>query len=769
MLQTLVSIIAVPFAVAAVVLFLSPRWAGRVALLAPAVVLALALPLWPEAASGDATLVPIPWFPSLGINADLRLDRLGAFFVLLIGGIGLGVVQYARFYLGEKGKASFWAMLLAFMGAMLGIVLSDSLILLFVFWELTTITSALLIGMDFEEAEGRRGAVQAFLVTGGGGLAMLAGIVLLGEMAGSYNVSRLEARAGAIVGDPAHVFPLVLLLLGAFTKSAQFPFHFWLPGAMAAPAPVSAYLHSATMVKAGIFLLGRLFPVFQESPIWLPLLATVGLTTFLVAGWNAIRAWDLKQLLAWSTVAYLGVLTALYGFYARVGTHGEILNIANHALYKSSLFLLVGWLEKATGTRDLAVLERERWLRREPVGAALIGVGALAMAGVPFLLGFMSKETFYEAVIGESFEGLTLALGIAVLASALAMTYALKLLVGTFGGSEAPPEGRGYTRSKISVWLLIVPGVLLVPQVVGGVVPGWFLGSVLEPGSSWPEGFALWHHMDVLLALSLSTFTLGIGGFFIWRRLAAIPVPPGPQRASDVLAHGALVFSEWLGGAVQRGGHPRFISVILLASVAAMAGGVLWSGEALRLLPAHRGPDAGVAWLPAATVVGAALLAVWIPQRIAKVIMMAIVGYGMAVFYVMFRAPDLALTQLLVETVSLILLLLIFRRMPELGRDTRRMGQKAAHLAVAGVVGGAMAALTWAAGTHEAVRRAGYEQLDLSLPVAKGSNVVNVILVDFRGVDTFGEITVLAIATLGAVALFRARRQTDEARGEGVE
>jgi NADH:ubiquinone oxidoreductase subunit 5 (subunit L)/multisubunit Na+/H+ antiporter MnhA subunit/multisubunit Na+/H+ antiporter MnhB subunit len=769
MLQTLVSIIAVPFAVAAVVLFLSPRWAGRVALLAPAVVLALALPLWPEAASGDATLVPIPWFPSLGINADLRLDRLGAFFVLLIGGIGLGVVQYARFYLGEKGKASFWAMLLAFMGAMLGIVLSDSLILLFVFWELTTITSALLIGMDFEEAEGRRGAVQAFLVTGGGGLAMLAGIVLLGEMAGSYNVSGLEARAGAIVGDPAHVFPLVLLLLGAFTKSAQFPFHFWLPGAMAAPAPVSAYLHSATMVKAGIFLLGRLFPVFQESPIWLPLLATVGLTTFLVAGWNAIRAWDLKQLLAWSTVAYLGVLTALYGFYARVGTHGEILNIANHALYKSSLFLLVGWLEKATGTRDLAVLERERWLRREPVGAALIGVGALAMAGVPFLLGFMSKETFYEAVIGESFEGLTLALGIAVLASALAMTYALKLLVGTFGGPERPPEGRGYPPNKISAWLLIVPGVLLVPQVVGGVVPGWFLGSVLEPGSSWPEGFALWHHMDVLLALSLSTFTLGIGGFFIWRRLAAIPVPPGPQRASDGLAHGALVFSEWLGGAIQRGGHPRFISVILLASVAAMAGGVLWSGEALRLLPAHRGPDAGIAWLPAATIVGAALLAVWIPQRIAKVIMMAIVGYGMAVFYVMFRAPDLALTQILVETVSLILLLLIFRRMPELGRDTRRMGQKAAHFAVAGVVGGAMAALTWAAGTHEAVRRAGYEQLDLSLPVAKGSNVVNVILVDFRGVDTFGEITVLAIATLGAVALFRARRQTDEARGEGVE
>jgi multicomponent K+:H+ antiporter subunit A len=761
MLLTLVSIIGIPFLIAGLALVIgrwSVSWTGRLALLAPALVLVLGLPLWWEVAAGAQILVPLRWFPTLGLSASLRVDRLGVFFVLLIGGIGLGIVQYSRYYLGPKATGGFWAMLLAFMGSMLGIVLADSLLLLFVFWEMTTITSALLIGLDFEKAEARRGAIQAFLVTGLGGLAMLAGIALLGQMAGTYELSALTMRRETILANPLHVIALLLLLLGAFTKSAQFPFHFWLPDAMAAPAPISAYLHSATMVKAGVFLMGRLFPIFAESPIWLPLLATVGLTTFFIAGWNAVRAYDLKQLLAHSTVAYLGVLTALYGFYARVGTQGELLNFANHALYKSSLFLLIGWVEKTMGTRDLAILERERWFRREPAGAVLIGIGALAMAGLPFLLGFMSKEVFYEAVIGEHFEGLTFALVVTVLASALAMTYGLKVFVGTFWGREEPPHDRGYPRHEISAWLLIVPAILLVPQVVGGVVPGWFLGSVLEPGTQWPEGFAVWHHVDVLLALSLSTFTLGIGGYFVWRRLAALPVAPGPQRVATGMAEGAVGHARWLSRAIQAGGHPRYLSVILLASVAAMAGGIAWRGVVPGALVNGWGPDASLALLPALAIMGAAVLAVVVPQRIAKVVVMAVVGYGIAVFYIVFRAPDLALTQILVETVSLILLLLIFRRMPRLDADRRTAGQKLLHGAVAVVTGLAMGALTWAAGTHQALNRAGYEQLALSLPVAKGENVVNVILVDFRGVDTFGEIMVLSIAALGAVALFRARR-----------
>jgi multicomponent K+:H+ antiporter subunit A len=754
MLTSLALIIGAPFLVALLALLLAQRsveWAGRAALLAPATVVALGIPLWREATDGAVRVVPLELLPALGMSANLRVDQLGMFFVLLIGIIGLGVVQYARHYMGAKATGGFWALLLAFMGSMLGIVLADSLILLFLFWEMTTITSALLIGLEFEQEESRRGAVQAFLVTGLGGLALLGGIVLLGQLAGSYELSVLAERSEAILADPLYLAPFLLMLLGAFTKSAQFPFHFWLPGAMAAPAPISAYLHSATMVKAGIFLLGRMFPIFGEAPLWFPILATVGLTTFLVAGWNAIRAFDLKQLLAWSTVAYLGVLTALYGYYAYAGLQGELLNILNHALYKSSLFLLIGWVEKTMGTRDLRVLERERWISREPLGAALIGIGAFAMAGLPFLLGFMSKEVFVYALLGDT-PGRLLALGIAVAASALAFGYAAKLFVGTFWGSEPPVTDRGYPRKKISPWLLAVPAVLLVPQVVGGVVPGWFLGGVLEPGVEWPAGLAFWHYLDAALAVSLSAFTLGALLFLGWRRVAALPELPGPISASNGLAQGALDLSAWFSRAVQRGGHPRFVALTLVAALAAV-GAVLWPLVDTLTLPQAIGPDFELAWLPSVAIVGAALLTLIVPKRIPKVVMMAVVGYGMAVFYVMYRAPDLALTQLLVETVSLILLLLIFRRMPELGADRRSGGQKALHGLLAGGVGLVMGGLVWAAGMYDAANRAGMEQLARSYPDAKGRNVVNVILVDFRGVDTFGEIAVLAIASLGAAAL----------------
>ncbi|MBA4156660.1 MAG: DUF4040 domain-containing protein [Gemmatimonadetes bacterium] len=759
MLHSLVLIIGTPFLVAALALLVAQRsvdWAGRLALLAPATVILFGIPLWQAVGAGGLIVYPLDWFPSLGFSANLRVDRLGAFFVLLIGIVGLGVVQYSRHYLGPKATGGFWGLLLAFMGSMLGIVLSDSLLLLFVFWELTTITSALLIGLDFHDAKARRGAIQAFLVTGLGGLALLAGIVLLGQIAGTYDLSTLAERSEQILAHPLSTIALLLLLLGAFTKSAQFPFHFWLPGAMAAPAPISAYLHSATMVKAGVFLIGRLFPIFSEAPIWLPLLATVGLTTFFVAGWNAVRAYDLKQLLAHSTVAYLGVLVALYGFYARVGLQGEVVNILNHALYKSSLFLLIGWLEKATGTRDLAVLQHERWIRREWKGAILFGIGAFAMAGLPFVLGFMTKDTFYQAVAGGPIEGLTLALVITVLSSTLATIYALKLFAGTFLGSVEPPTDRGYPRHKISPWLLIVPAVLLVPQVVGGVVPGWYLGMVVEPGTTWGQAF--WAYVDVKVMLSIGIIIAGVIGYLKWQKLAALPEVPGSQRISDGLAEGALGYATWQSRFVQAGGHPRYVAITMLTAVAAIVAGLAWGGfvpEQLRLV---WGPDIELAWLPAMSIMAGAILTIMVPSRIGKVVMMALVGYGMAIYYVLFRAPDLALTQLLVETVSLILLLLIFRRMPRLGRDTRTRGRKWAHATTAVVVGVATGGLAWAAGSHIAANPAGAEQLALSYPVAQGRNVVNVILVDFRGVDTFGEIAVLAIAALGAVALFRAGR-----------
>jgi len=755
-------IIGVPFVVALVALGLaqhSRRAAGAVALVAPATVTALGVPLWMEVAGGTVWVIPVEFIPSLGMAANLRVDALGVFFVLLIGIVGLAIVQFSRHYLGEKATGGYWALLLAFMGAMLGIVVSDSLVLLFVFWEITTITSALLIGLEFGNAEARRGAIQAFLVTALGGLALLAGIVLIAQIGGSYQLSELTESRAAILADPLHVPALLLILLGAFTKSAQFPFHFWLPGAMAAPAPVSAFLHSATMVKAGVFLLGRFFPIFHESELWLPVLATVGLTTFFVGGWHAVRAWDLKQLLAHSTVAYLGVLTALYGFYARVGLQGELLNIMNHALYKSALFLLVGWLEKATGTRDLAVLERERWMRREPFAAVLFGVGAFAMAGLPFVLGFMAKETFYTAVAGGPVEGLTLALGLATLASVLAVVYAGKLFVGTFWGWEHADRARGYPRAQISPWLLAVPAVLLLPQVIGGVLPGWFLGGVLEPGRVWPTGLAVWQHLDVKLALSLGILVFGTAAYLRWHTLAALPLPPGPQRLSEGLAQGSLRHATWVSFAVQRGGHPRFISATLLVAMGAMVAGMLLWGEPGEVVPLVLGPDVRLAWIPAVVVCAAAVAAAILHGRIVKVVLMAVVGYGMAVFYVLFRAPDLALTQLLVETISLLLLLLIFRRIPRPDQPSRPIGRRVAHASVAGISGLAMGTLAWLSGSHWVERRSGFDQLALSVPEAAGYNVVNVILVDFRGMDTLGEAVVLGIAMLGAAALFETGRQ----------
>ena len=769
----LIAIVGIPFVGAAAALVLSSRWAGRLALLVPAIVLALSVPRWPAAAGrGETVIVPIPWFPSAGLTASLRLDHLGAFFVLLVAGVGLGIIQYSRAYLGRKATPRFWAALLAFMGAMLGIILSDSLLLLFVFWELTTLASFLLIGMDGAAPEARSGAIRAFLVTGGGGLSLLAGILVLGQIAGTYDLSGMPARAERIMASPARDVALLLMLVGAFTKSAQFPFHFWLPGAMAAPAPVSAYLHSATMVKAGIFLMGRLSPIFGASPAFQPILLTVGLTTFLVGGWNAVRAWDLKKLLAYSTVANLGVLTALYGIYPPAEVHGgivrgELLAITSHALYKSALFLLVGWMEKASGTRDLSILKEERWFQREPVGGVLIGIGALTMGGFPFVLGFMSKEVFLQALLDARFSGAVAAVAAAVVGGAMAVVYALKLFVTTFWGPRLPPDARGYPRHEISRWLLVVPAILLLPHVLGGIAPGWLLGSVLEPGTHWPAWIAVWHHLDRIFLLSVSTLGIGVAGYLLWRRYAGVPAQAETELAFDRLASTILGVSSRFSRAAQAGGHSRYVAVMLFIGAAAASAAAVREAS----LPLLRGAETSssvdllAASLPAAIVAAGAMLVVLVQNRVSKIIFMAVAGYGLAVFYVLFRAPDLVLTQILVETVSLILLLLVFQRLPRLGPDERSRGRRAAHGFLAAALGLGMAILAWASGIHPAGHPAGAEQLALSLPEAKGRNVVNVILVDFRGADTLGEITVLAIAAIGVVAL-RAKRA--RARAEGT-
>jgi NADH:ubiquinone oxidoreductase subunit 5 (subunit L)/multisubunit Na+/H+ antiporter MnhA subunit/multisubunit Na+/H+ antiporter MnhB subunit len=760
--------ILVPFVLAGCVLLLPARlsaWRGRLALLGPLSAVVFGLGFWRAVEPGGRLLLPLPWIPSLGLNADLRLDRLGAFFVLLVGAIGLAIFQYAREYMGPKAAAGFWSLMLAFTGAMLGVVLADNLLLLYVFWELTTVTSALLVARASDEAPARTGALQAFLVTAAGGLALLAGVVLLGRAAGTYNLSLLADRAHLIVDDPAHRVPLLLLLLGAFTKSAQVPFHFWLPAAMAAPAPVSAFLHSATMVKAGVFLVARLFPIFADSPLWMPVLASVGLASFVIAGWNALWNDDVKKLLAYSTVGYLGLLMAHYGYSARAGLRGEFLNIANHALYKSALFLLVGWVEKATGTRDLRTLARERWPPREPVGTALFGLGALALAGSPLLLGFLSKELFLEAVIGEGIERTTPQALVVVVATALSVAYGLKIFTAMLFGSETPPPDRLSRRRALSPWLLGIPGLLLAPQILGGIAPRFFLQPLVDPETDIPRGPAVWHHVDVLLVMSLVSFGLGALLFLSWRRLLRARHYPAADLVVRSGTSAALAVASWTGRLLQAGGHPRFNVWILLGTLAAVSAALLWADPRLPAIPLW-GVEDHAGWVPGVATAGAALLVLTMRRRLSKAVMLALVGYGVAFYYVLFRAPDLVLTQILVETVSLVLLLLIFRRMPPLVRDSRTGVTKAVHAAVAVAVGALMAALTWGAASYGAPHRAGDDQVAISWPVAQGRNVVNVILVDFRAADTLGEIIVLVIAALGVLALLWPRRPgTEEGQG----
>lgn len=759
MTGSLIAIIGVPFVVAALAATMPGRWAGRLALLAPIAVLAMAAPLWPRVMDGSTTaIVPMAGLPGL-FSLDLRVDRLGVFFVLLTGGVGLGTVQYARGYFGEESSGLFWAALLAFLGAMLGLALSDSLVLLFVFWELTTVSSFLLIGMHTEEAESRRGAIQSFLVTGIGGLALLAGIGLVGARAGTFDLSGLAARADAIVGDPVLRVALVLMLAGAFAKSAQFPLHFWLPGAMAAPTPVSAFLHSAAMVKAGILLIGRLLPVFGASDLWMPTLVAVGLTTYVVTGWLALRATDLKELLAYSTSGFLGLIVAFYGFAGRQGSaSGELLHIFNHATYKAALFFLVGWLDEAAGTRDLVRLGSKRVLKRSRAAAGLFALGTAAMAGLPLTLGFVSKEEFYGIVLGGEFERITPTIAAVALGSALMVGYSLKVFVRVFLGGERREEVEGRPPEQLSRWLLIVPGILLVVQVVGGIVPHWLLSRVVSPGHDWPGSPAVWHHVDPRLWMSLVAYGSGAVLFLGWEWSRRVPGLPGPQSAAEWLARASTAGAGRFADAMQAGGYPRYLSVILLAIVALSAAELSRDGTAMADLAGPWGPDLGMGAVFGAVAAAGGVLLVAMPSRLARVILLSVVGFGVIGIFVLFRAPDLALTQILTDTISLILLLLILRHLPE-PRSGRRGWPKMLLNGAASIgIGLVMAALTWSAASHRATSTSGDAQLLLAEPRGGGQNVVNVILTDIRGGDTMGEVVVLAIAALGVVVLHRTAR-----------
>jgi len=778
-------VLALTLAVHAMAALAAPpvfRRAGRLAFLLPAAASVASLGLLGAPISAALRGVPqtetYRWVPGLGLSIDLRLDAFSALMALLILGIQLLVVTYASGYFTsprpEIGR--FVANLTAFAGAMLGLVLADNILLIFAFWELTSVTSYLLIGTDDRRSSARAAALQALLTTGVGGLAMLGGFVLIGQAAGTYALS--EILAAPPEGGATVTVGLVLVLLGAFTKSAQAPFHGWLPGAMAAPTPVSAYLHSATMVKAGIYLIARFAPAFAEVPVWRPLVLWVGATTMLVGGWRALRQYDLKLILAYGTISQLGFLTLLVGAGYPETTLAGVAVLLAHASFKAALFMTVGIVDHQTHTRDVRRLSGLGRVLRPT--AAIAVLAAASMAGLPPLFGFVAKEAAFESLLGRS-DPAGVALLVAVVAgSILTVAYTARYVWGAFATKQADELGEVVEPASTSPSAALVgpAAVLAALGVALGVWPAGGSPLVVGAARSLDAGvpdypLALWHGFNVALALSMVAV---VAGLLAWRsrRLvarwqAALPRVVDGGRAYQASLDGVLVGAKRVTAVVQNGSLPIYLGVILTTALV-LPGVLLVRGGVT--LPELQLADHPMQPVAVAVIVAGATAVCGLRRRFAAVLGLGAVGYGTAVLFVLQGAPDLALTQLLVETLVLVLFVLVLRHLPKDFEQHRwRLGQAPRTLIAAGVGVLAMV-LTAAAVAARQASPVSDEMLARSVPDGGGRNVVNVILVDFRGFDTFGEIVVLTATALGVVALVRAarrdRRRDDEPTPPGL-
>ncbi len=738
-----------------------------VAAVAPAVSAVWALRQAPGVLDGEPVTVRQAWVPDLGLALDLRLDAFALLMVGLVSGIGVLVFVYAYAYFGDRPDLGrFAATLTAFSGSMLGLVLSDNLLGLFLFWELTSVTSYLLIGFDDTKPAARAAALQAILITGVGGLAMLGGFVVLGLEAGTFSLSELLAAppSGTVV-DVA----LVLVLVGACTKSAQVPFHSWLPGAMAAPTPVSAYLHSATMVKAGIYLVARFAPAFAEATPWRPIVLTVGLATMLLGGLRALRQHDLKLLLAYGTISQLGFLLVLFGVGLPEATLAGCALLLAHGVFKAALFMVVGIVDHQAHTRDLRRLaDLRRAVGWRPAMVVAV-VSAASMAGIPLLFGFVAKEAAYEALVHGGIGAVdTLALVGVVVGSILTFAYSARFLRGTFGPASdddpvadpRPPSRTFLGPAAVLAGVTVVLGVL--PDLGSRLVSG---AAVALDASVEPVHLAIWHGLNLPLALSAVTVAAGTALAVGWARVerwqAAAPNVPSSDDAYQATLVGLNRLADRTVAVVQSGSLPVYLGVTLM-TLLLLPGAALLLGSDLPALPATAETplQLGVAVAMAGAAIGAAVAV----HRYVAVLLLGFVGYGMAALFVIQGAPDLALTQLLVETVTLLIFVFVLRRLPARAPQSPWRLGTAARLAVAGGVGVLVTAFALVAGGARTREPISGEYLERALPDGGGSNVVNVILVDFRGLDTLGEITVLAVAALGIVSLTRVVKGRAEGR-----
>ncbi|MCL3837828.1 Na+/H+ antiporter subunit A [Aeromicrobium duanguangcaii] len=714
-----------------------------------------------RATDGDPTYEHLTWIPQIGLNLDLSVNALSGIVALLVTGVGALVLVYCTWYFRPNDPEiwRFSGVLTAFAGAMLGLVLSDNVYLLYIFWELTTILSFLLIGHNPERRANRRAAMNALIVTTFGGLAMLVGLVGLHLLSGTPRLSELLADPPA--AGPAVTTFVALILVGALSKSALVPFHFWLPGAMAAPTPVSAYLHAAAMVKAGVYLVALLAPVFADTPGWRPVLVSLGIATMILGGLRALRQYDIKLLLAYGTVSQLGFLVAVAGAGTRSAAFAALALLCAHGLFKSALFLVVGIIDRSVGTRDLRDLSGLRAAR--PALFVITIVAAASMAGLPVMFGFTAKEAALAAFVdlgkdlGHPGWGMAALVGI-VVGSILTVAYSARFVWGAFADKAGvePCHPRAF-----SAGFTVVPGILAAASLVAG-----FAGPALTPriatyADQFPEGahhamLTLWHGFTPALGLSAIAVVAGLA-LFVWRRPVAatqhaivdrLPMPDA-ERSYQAVMRGVDRLAVEITGRTQRGSLPVYLGIILVTLVVV-------PGTAL--IRAWETPDVRIADNPLQIVTGlimaaAAILTVRSRRRLRAVLLLGVTGYGTSILFVAHGAPDLALTQVLVETFLLVTFVLVLRRLPPFFSDRPFNIARWWRVGVGTAVGLTVSGFAFVATNARTATPISAGWAEPAYEYGGGKNIVNVALVDIRAWDTIGELSVLVVAATGIASL----------------
>ena len=736
--------------------------------------LTVSLSLYPAVSDGTPILHRIEWIPSLGLDFTLRMDGFAWVFTFLISGIGFLVVIYTRYYISpEDPVRRFYFFFLSFTGSMLGVVLSGNLVLLVVFWELTSIFSFLLIGYWHHNQAARDGARMALTITAIGGFALLVGVLLVGHIVGSYDLDDVLQSGDLIRSHDLYVPALLLILIGALTKSAQFPFHFWLPNAMAAPTPVSAFLHSATMVKAGVFLLARLWPVLAGTPEWFTILGLAGMASLVLGAYLAMFQQDLKGLLAYSTISHLGLITLLLSLGSPLGAVAAIFHMLNHATFKASLFMAAGIIDHETGTRDLRKLSG--LFRYMPITGTLVMVASAAMAGVPLLNGFLSKEMFFAEAVETHADSWvdTIAPYAAVLGSALAVTYSIRLIHSIFLG--APPESFSREPHEPPFWMRFPVAFLVIACLVVGIIPGLTIGPFLHVavssvlGAATPEySLAVWHGFT--LPLAMSAVALAAGALLYLRAGDYLERSERPLLLGGIDGYRifelVMVAISWRWARLvedifgTRRLQPQMrllvVTAIAAAAIPLFASGLGFGQQGIGITdPAFVGLWA----VGMVCAVAAAHQAKF--HRLAALVLLGGTGLATCMTFVWLSAPDLAATQLAVEIVTTVLILLGLRWLPKRSRGLLEPDGRLARLrrfrdlSIALAAGVGMAAIAYAVMTRTPPESIAGFFIENSYSQGGGRNIVNVILVDFRGFDTLGEITVLGIVALTVFALLR--------------